>query len=100
MLDVLDPARRTTFRDRYVDTPFDLSGAVWLVTATEPDAIAEPVRQRLTGIELPGYREDEKRSIAERYLLARPFDGPWVATRSRSFATLSIVMVPCSAGLT
>ena len=76
LLDVLDPARRTTFRDRYVDTPFDLSGAVWLVTATEPDAIAEPVRRRLTVIELPGYSEDEKLSIAERYLLARPFDGP------------------------
>ena len=76
LLDVLDPARRTTFRDRYVDTPFDLSGAVWLVTATESDAIAEPVRQWLTVIELPGYSEDEKLSIAERYLLARPFDGP------------------------
>ncbi len=76
LLDVLDPARRTTFRDRYVDTPFDLSGAVWLVTATESDAIAEPMRQRLTVIELPGYSEDEKLSIAERYLLARPFDGP------------------------
>ncbi len=76
LLDVLDPARRTTFRDRYVDTPFDLSGAVWLVTATEPDAIAEPMRQWLTVIELPGYSEDEKLSIAERYLLARPFDGP------------------------
>ena len=76
VLDVLDPARRTTFRDRYVDTAFDLSGVLWLVTATEPDAIAEPVRRRLTVIDLPGYSEDEKLSIAERYLLARPFDGP------------------------
>ena len=76
LLDVLDPARRTTFRDRCIDTPFDLSGALWLVTATEPDAIAEPVRGRLAVIELPGYSEDEKLSIAERYLLARPFDGP------------------------
>ena len=76
LLDVLDPARRTTFRDRYVDTPFDLSGALWLATATEPDAIAESVRPRLAVVELPGYSEDEKLSIAERYLLARPFDGP------------------------
>ena len=76
LLDVLDPARRTTFRDRYIDTPFDLSGALWLVTATAAEVIAEPVRQRLAVIELPSYSEDEKLSIAERYLLARPFDGP------------------------
>ena len=82
LLDVLDPARRTTFRDRYIDAPFDLSGALWLVTATAAEAIAEPVRQRVAVIELPGYNEDEKLSIAERYLLARPFDGPGSARSS------------------
>ena len=73
LLDVLDPARRTTFRDRYVDTPFDLSGAVWLVTATEPDAIAEPetrawisaVRQEATDW-VQGSARNEREHVAAK----------------------------------
>ena len=76
LLDVLDPEHRTAFRDRYVVSPFDLSGVLWLVTATAPDAIPESVRPRLELIELEGYGEEEKFEIAQRYLLARPFDGP------------------------
>ncbi len=76
VLDVLDPARRTAFRDAYIDVPFDLSGVLWIVTATDPGAIPEPVRKRLEVIELPGYTEQEKLAIAEQYLLKRPFDEP------------------------
>ena len=74
LLDVLDPEHRTAFRDRYVVSPFDLSSVLWLVTATAPDAIPESVRPRLELIELAGYGEDEKLEIAQRHLLARPFD--------------------------
>ena len=76
VLDVLDPARRTAFRDAYIDVPFDLSGVLWIVTATDPGAIPEPLRKRLEVIELPGYTEQEKLVIAEQYLLKRPFDEP------------------------
>ena len=73
------------FRDQYVRVPFDLSAVLWIVTATDPDAIPEAVRNRLEVIELPGYTEQEKLAIAERHLLKRPFDasvpGPaaWLA---------------------
>ena len=81
LLDVLDPEHRTAFRDRYVVLPFDLSSVLWLVTATAPDAIPESVRPRLELIELAGYGEDEKLEIAQRYLLARPFEGSGPAGR-------------------
>ena len=81
LLDVLDLEHRTAFRDQYIDAPFDLSGVLWLATATTPDAVPEPLRPRLVLIELPGYSEDEKLEIAQRHLLARPFDGPGPAGR-------------------
>ena len=53
LLDVLEPARAAAFRDAHVDVPFDLTGVVWIVTATDPDKIPEPVRKRLEVIALP-----------------------------------------------
>ena len=76
LLGVLDPVRRTAFRDACVDVAFDLSAVLWIVTATDPGAIPEPVRKHLAVVELPGYTEQEKLAIAERHLLTRPFDEP------------------------
>ena len=76
LLDLLDPARCRAFRDACLDVPFDLRGVVWIVTATDAGAIPKPVRERLEVIELPAYTEQEKLAIAQRHLLARPFDGP------------------------
>ena len=73
LLDVLDPARRSAFRDEHLQVPFDLSAALWIVTATDAGGIPEPVRTRLEVIELPAYGEQEKLAIAQRYLLTRPF---------------------------
>ena len=75
LLDVLEPPRRRAFKDAYLDVPFDLSDALWIVTATEPGRIPEPVREWLAVIELPGYRTEEKLDIARRHLLTRPFAG-------------------------
>ena len=88
LLGVLDPVRRTAFRDAYVDVAFDLSAVLWIVTATDAGAIPEPVRKQLAVVELPGYTEQEKLVIAERHLLTRPFDEPartaagWLAPES------------------
>ena len=88
LLGVLDPVRRTAFRDAYVDVAFDLSAVLWIVTATDAGAIPEPVRKQLAVVELPGYTEQEKPVIAERHLLTRPFDEPartaagWLAPES------------------
>ena len=90
LLDILDPVRRTAFRDAYVDVAFDLSAVLWIVTATHAGAIPEPVRKQLAVVELPGYTEQEKLAIAERHLLTRPFDesertapGGWRPSRRR-----------------
>ena len=74
---VLDPARRKAFGDEYLDAAFDLSAVLWIVTATNPAAIPPTVRKYLELVELPGYGEEEKLVIAERYLLRRPFAAPW-----------------------
>ena len=76
LLDALDPAVCTAFRDQYLQVPFDLSAVVWIVTATDPGAIPEGVRKRLEVIAVPGYTEHEKLAIAEQHLLKRPFDVP------------------------
>lgn len=47
LLYLLDPARRIAFRDAYLDVAFNLSAVLWIVTATDPDAIPEPVREHL-----------------------------------------------------
>ena len=64
LLDVLDPQRRRAFKDAYLGVPFDLSDALWIVTATDPGRIPAPVRQWLAVIELPGYSTEEKMDIA------------------------------------
>ena len=69
LLEALDPAPGTTFRDRYLDLPFDLSGALFVATATGTGSVPPMLRERMRVIELPGYTEAEKRVIATRRLL-------------------------------
>ena len=76
LLYLLDPARRNAFRDAYLDVAFDLSAVLWIVTATDPSAIPEPVREHLAVVELPVCTEEEKLAIAQQHLLTRPFDTP------------------------
>ena len=76
LLYLLDPARRTAFRDAYLDVAFDLSAVLWIVTATDPGAVPEPVREHLAVVELPACTDEEKLAIAQQHLLTRPFDAP------------------------
>jgi len=96
LLEVLDPEQNSTFVDHYLDVPFDLSHVMFVTTANVLDTIPPALRDRLEVIELPGYTQDEKIRIAERYLLPRQIAANGMTAEQIQITTGAIKLVIAS----
>jgi len=93
LLETLDPEQNNTFRDNYLDQPFDLSKVLFICTANQLDTVPAPLLDRMEIIELTGYTEEEKVNIAERYLIPRQIKENGITSEMMELPTASVHLI-------
>jgi ATP-dependent Lon protease len=93
MLEVLDPAQNSTFRDHYLDLPFDLSEVLFIATANILDTVPPPLQDRMEVINLAGYTVEEKLHIAKRYLVPRQLRANGLRASQIEFADPALMAI-------
>ncbi len=93
LLEVLDPEQNVAFRDHYLDLPFDVSSILFIVTANTLDSIPEPLLDRMEVIRLAGYIDEEKVSIARKYLIPRSLERAGLAKSDVAYTKAALLSI-------
>ena len=92
LLEVLDPEQNVSFRDRYLEVPYDLSKVLFITTANTLDTIPAPLRDRMEIIELSGYTTEEKKEIAKRYLIPKQLKENGLGEKDATFTPSAVAL--------
>ena len=93
LLEVLDPEQNTSFRDHYLNVPYDLSNVMFVATANVLENIPGPLRDRMEVINLSGYSQEEKLAISKQYLIPKQMDENGITNEHVEFHDEGVVSV-------